>query len=91
MIKKFKSVFENKLVIQCIWEEAWPFHEGMARVQDGRKIGMINHRGKLVIPCVWDGMGDFSEGLAGVRNDNGKCGYMDKTGKVVIPFRWKNV
>lgn len=23
-------------------------------------------------------------------DDSGKCGYMDRTGKIVIPSRWKN-
>ena len=29
--------------------------------------------------------------LAGVMNDNGKWGFIDKTGKVVIPYKWNNV
>ena len=31
----------------------------------------------------------FSEGLAWVCNKDGKFGYIDKKGKVVIPFRYK--
>ncbi|MGC1620277.1 MAG: WG repeat-containing protein [Candidatus Acidiferrum sp.] len=41
----------------------------------------------LMMPAWWrrDRNSDFSEGLAAVRADNGKLGYIDKTGKVVIP------
>ena len=36
----------------------------------------------------WKDQGDFSEGLAWVRDANGKHGYIDKKGKVVIPCQW---
>lgn len=31
---------------------------------------------------------NFSEGLAGFLGDNGKWGYIDKTGKQVLPCQW---
>lgn len=81
----------GKLVIPCTWEEVWPFHEGVAKVQDNGKIGMIDHNGKLIIQCIWKEMSDCSEGLIGVKDDNGKCGFLDKSGKIVIPCQWKQV
>ena len=33
-------------------------------------------------------MGRFSDGLAAVVNDNDKMGYVDKTGKLVIPYQF---
>ncbi len=36
------------------------------------------------------GDGDFSEGLASVNKDY-KCGYIDKTGKVVIPIEYDKI
>jgi hypothetical protein len=41
----------------------------------------------LMMPPVWrrDRNANFSEGLAAVRAADGKLGYIDKTGKIVIP------
>jgi hypothetical protein len=39
----------------------------------------------VVIPAQFDAAGEFSEGLAAVEKDD-KWGYIDKTGKVVIPL-----
>ncbi len=36
----------------------------------------------------WELQGDYSEGLAGVKDANGKWGYIDEAGKVVIPCQW---
>ena len=43
----------------------------------------------MVIPCKWEYAGPFSEGLAEVKDDNGKRGFIDKTGQLVIPCRWE--
>lgn len=44
----------------------------------------------LMMPRWWrrDRNSDFSEGLAVVRADNKKLGYIDKTGKIVIPLQF---
>lgn len=41
------------------------------------------------IPCQYDDAEDFSEGLAAVKQ-NGKWGYVDKTGKEVIAYKYDN-
>lgn len=57
----------------------------------------MDKNGKLVIPCKYENLYNdcgFSEGLVGVSIDGGedgvvddKWGYIDKTGKIVIPFQ----
>jgi WG containing repeat len=44
----------------------------------------------LMMPPVWrrDRNANFPEGLAEVRADGGKLGYIDKTGKIVIPAQF---
>ena len=37
----------------------------------------------------WAYQSNYSEGMACVKNDQGKYGYIDKTGKVVIPFQFE--
>ena len=64
------------------------FSEGLAWVQIDRDFGYIDTIGKVVVPPRYHYTGDFSEGLAMVRiGDNchdGKCAYIDTTGKYVI-------
>ena len=37
----------------------------------------------------WKDRGDFFEGLAAVKDANDKYGFINKTGKVVIPCKWR--
>ena len=39
----------------------------------------------------WKFVDDFYDGLALVKNIKGKYGFIDKTGKLVIPCRWNFV
>lgn len=55
---------------------------------DGR-WGFLNTAGILVIDPVFDDVTPFSEGLAAV-NQKGKWGYIDHTGKVIIPINYKS-
>ncbi len=81
----------GKVVIPCQWKEAWPFSEGLARVEDeDDKWGYIDKTGQVVIPCQWRLSGPFSEGLAVVQNEDGKWGFIDKKGQVIIPCQWED-
>ncbi len=56
------------------------------------EVGTIRSTGwtvKEVVPCKYDYIGPFSEGLAAVVLDK-KCGYIDTTGKEVIPCIYGN-
>lgn len=37
----------------------------------------------------WKWKGKYSEGLAAVEDNGGKRGYIDQSGKLVIPCKWK--
>ena len=50
------------------------------------KYGLIDKMGKYLVLPEFDYIDDFSEGLALVGVD-GKTGYIDKTGKMVIPLQ----
>lgn len=81
----------GRLAIPCVFEEGWPFRDGLAMVQQDRKIGMIDVRGDIVIPCRWRSMWSFVDGLAVVQDFNKRLGFIDRSGELVIPCRWKKV
>jgi hypothetical protein len=68
------------------------FVEDMAWVKVKDRIGYINKQGKTIASPQFDyrggdGTGNFDNGLARVCS-NRKCGYIDKTGKIVIPLKF---
>lgn len=77
------------------------FSGGIAEVTTGGKDGFIDKTGKQIIPCIYGKIENFSEGIAKVIVEGeyrlipngpfqevkyiGKCGFIDKTGKQIIP------
>jgi len=76
----------GKLVIAATFQKAYPFSDGLAAVQVGRRWGFIDSKGRMVIEPRFVMVDFFSDGLAGFRNKKftDPWGYIDKTGKVVI-------
>lgn len=63
------------------------FAEGLARVKVNNLYGYIDRRGEFVIKPQFRDAEDFSEGLASVEAEDGKRGYIDKSGRVVLTLR----
>jgi len=79
--------------IKYRWES--DFSDGVACMHDDSPLGMdkscayFNAKGNIIVPPgKWEESSDFNEGLAAVRDTAGKCGYIDTTGDVVIPFKY---
>lgn len=54
----------------------------------------IKYINNVTIDCYSiDKMGEFNfhEGLAGIKFRGGKCGFIDKTGKEITPFKYDGV
>ena len=89
--------------IPFTFKHAGRFVDGLCWAETENKCGFINRDGKFELTgdyktlVLEEGIEcgnyslcpTFSEGLAWVCNKDGKFGYIDKTGKVVIPFRYE--
>lgn len=75
--KKFKylSIFSEGLAASWVCES------------DGCLMGFIEMSGKLVIDPIYQSTENFQDGLALVIVNN-KVGFIDKTGKLTIPFEY---
>lgn len=77
---------DRREVIPLIYEAAWNFRDGLARVRkNGGKYGFIDMTGKEVVPIIYDSAEDFKNGFALVEK-NACWGYVDKSGRVVVPI-----
>ena len=95
---------EGRLVIPFRFKYASDFHEGLALVILMKvQYAFIDRTGKIVLRSRnWQGVDRFSEGLAAVRvsvrnnrlyrgYEEHKYGFMDRTGRFVIPPKFDRV
>lgn len=81
---------EFAITPHLVCTEAYPFYYGanlalIRKVNNGVfKNGYVDKLGMISIPFIYDDAGVFREGYAPVEK-NGKWGYIDEKGKVVIP------
>lgn len=70
--------------IPCIYDNAWCFKNGMARIVFEGKYGSINRNGEEITGYKYDHVFDFKPDIAVVKK--GKVyGVIDKTGKELVP------
>jgi WG containing repeat len=82
--KRFAIIDKSgKIVHAPEFEDAEPFHEGLAATALKGKYGYIDTAGTWVIEPTLSYAGEFRNGLARVAWKDGDYGYIDKTGKVV--------
>ena len=82
----------GKVAIPTKFDDAADFHEGLARVTVRGKSGFIDDTGAWVIPpsisegprALPAGVDDFSDGMAFISELNGRQGWIDRTGRLVL-------
>lgn len=83
---------KGDVIIPVTFDGAMDFNEGLAEVKIGFKWGYINTKGQVVIEPKYKISHRFSCGLAAFDDDNnGKHGFIDPQGKVVIPAIYDRV
>ena len=86
---------QNEVVIPFMYESMGNLSESLIAVKKDGKWGYVDTKNKAIIPInlAYETVSDFSDGLSAVFNyeensDNLKYGYIDKTGKLVIPMQF---
>ena len=46
-------------IVECKFDNAWVFNEGLAKVKKDGKWGYINTKGEQIIECKFDSVGGF--------------------------------
>jgi WG containing repeat len=76
----------GKYVHEPAFDKATAFSESLAAVRVGEKWGYVDHYGRWAIPPNLSHAELFWHGLARVAFEQGRGGYIDKSGSVV----WQN-
>lgn len=66
------------------YDELYDFHEGLAKVSKGKKIGFIDKLGNEIIPCKFDEASEFQLGVSQVKIGE-KEGLINMQGEWKIP------
>lgn len=85
----------NELKVFDDYKNIFSFADGIAGYQskENNLYGFINIKGKKITEAEFTGFNAFNNGIARVsKNINGKSksGYIDTTGKEIIPFKYDN-
>lgn len=79
---------DGTVIAPNIYRYVDQFRNGYCRVMlDIGQCGMIDSTGRQVVPCIYENIGYPSEGRIMVEKE-GKKGYTDLNGNVVIPLRY---
>jgi hypothetical protein len=85
---------EGKEVVPIKYDRVFnTFKEEFIMVELNGKYDFVDKNGKELTSFIYDGLDHFSEGLAMVQVNNNevrKVGFIDKTGKLVIPVKYDN-
>lgn len=91
--KNEKYGFIDKLgheIIPCVYDKVEDFYLGVSIVTKDEKKGAINQQGHWVIPCKYDYISGFSKDSLTAASINGKFGFIDLKGNIVVPFDYES-
>ena len=86
----------GEIVISIKYDDAGSFSEGLAIVKQDDNYSVIDQKGEVVIQFSYGHSARFSQGLLEVNTwdfkaNSNKRGFIDKTGKEVIPLKYDRV
>ena len=73
---------DQNLVIEFLYDDAYPFSEGLASTSINGKKGFINKRGECIIDFHYDSATFFKEGKAKVTKQ-GKEFFINQLGEIL--------
>ena len=86
--------YDEKIIIDYLFDDAWPFSEELAKVQIKDKFGFIDIKGKLVIDSIYM-MRDWDEGCCQgviiVSKDGTTFGLINKAGTEISQFIYTEI
>lgn len=79
----------GNVIIPSIYDFIFPFRQEITVIKKGLKLGIVNNKGEIKIPLEYDGY-NYSHEHFFLKKDS-LFGYIDTTGKILIPFKYKEI
>ncbi|MBI1838242.1 MAG: WG repeat-containing protein [Flavobacteriia bacterium] len=79
---------EGKKIISLVYENIDVFKNGLVKVQKNGLYGCVDKTGKEVIPPMYSELALIVDGEYIIATNNNKTGLIDKSNKVIIPFKY---
>jgi hypothetical protein len=70
-------------VIECVYDEIYPFDKGRAKIVKAGKFGLVRETGEVYVEPKYDYIGPFVNGLAIIGLGN-KKGLLNEDGEEVV-------
>jgi hypothetical protein len=81
-----------RLITNTTYNSITPYDvNGIIRIKKGDKWGMIDTLGAVVLAPTYKEIRKGTEGYYGVKNEDGKYGFIDRKCKIVIPFEYDDI
>ena len=77
-----------KQITKPIFDDMSGFSEGLVAVKQNKLLGVIDVTGKIIVTPQYKRINIYSEQRAAAANKEGKYGYLDNDGKLVIPHKY---
>ena len=77
------------MVIKPKYDQARPFHEGLAAVCRDGKWGFINQQGRITVKLIYQACENYLNGYAVVKRD-GKWGAVNSNGVEEVPCQFES-
>ncbi|WP_419769226.1 MAG: WG repeat-containing protein [Candidatus Marinarcus sp.] len=94
LIVKYKKVgcvdYDNNILLDYKYDMIYPFHEGLARVENGGKFGFIDESCQEVVKPIYDYAGDFYNGYAKIKL-NDKYSFINRNTEKISEVDLDNV
>lgn len=78
------ALADGRVLREPTFDAVWPFHDGVALVRVGTKMGYLQTDGEWLLEPQWDEAWEFSHGYAAVLCDD-KFTYIDRAGRSMLP------
>lgn len=78
----------GKMATDFIFDDADEMRNGIAKVRQGSKFGLVNSKGEWIVQPTYKSIGNFNEGKATIETDAAKYGYINMKGEVIIPVQF---
>jgi hypothetical protein len=88
--QKLYDIKKRTMLMETEFDEISGFYEnGLMKVANEGKVGLVDQQNKIIIPIEYDEIGEISSEL--IIAKKGKWGVVNKRNEIIIPFQYNRI